>query len=157
MGRSILQGLAPLIFLQSVSASHEMSAELNIFAHSFLLSLCNFLGQACKGPGTILGKQQFLMSTLIILTFNHDCGTSLRQIVGLVSSNDNTAMTWQGHGRKNILFGSGLPGLLMVKQDVSACQVDIYPGDIVNCPKGKDGAHSVESLTDDITFLVANK
>ncbi|KAK9867373.1 hypothetical protein WJX84_005196 [Apatococcus fuscideae] len=35
--------------------------------------------------------------------------------------------------------------------------VDVFEGDIVDCPKGKDGAHSVESLTTDIAVLVANK
>jgi len=35
--------------------------------------------------------------------------------------------------------------------------VEIHAGDIVDCPKGKDGAHSVESLTEEQGVLVANK
>jgi len=35
--------------------------------------------------------------------------------------------------------------------------VEVHEGDIVDCPKGKDGAHSVESLTEEQGALVANK
>ncbi|KAA6429032.1 hypothetical protein WJX79_001060 [Trebouxia sp. C0005] len=35
--------------------------------------------------------------------------------------------------------------------------VEVHAGDIVDCPKGKDGAHCVESLTEEQGALVANK
>lgn len=50
-------------------------------------------------------------------------------------------------------------GEILPAQDfpLARAQVEVHAGDIVDCPKGKDGAHCVESLTEEQGALVANK
>ena len=58
--------------------------------------------------------------------------------------------------RAALLLSDEIAERFVLKQGKIA-QVDVFEGDIVDCPEGKDGAHSVESLTTDLAVLVANK